>query len=124
MRSSRPQAYFRCPHCGRGIRAVAARPKPRTGVEWSEVDWSLPTSRIARVYAVTMGYASDMRQKFAPDTIGKIRLIPRVDWSRVDWSLPTQKIAELMGVTISAVSQARRRYSPRTLKRRYSHRRK
>lgn len=79
-------------------------------IDWSRVDWSLPTSDIARQLGVRCPTVSKARRRLAPQTVHQTP-----DWATVDWSMPTATIAAVMRTSRSAAVEARRTYAPQTL---------
>ena len=86
--------------------------------DWSSVDWSLSTLKIAEQAGLSASSVSRARRRLAPETL---RVIPaasraKIDWSQIDWTLGTIEIACMTGKQLSAVSEARRRFAPETMR--------
>lgn len=66
--SDRRQHYFRCPACQARLR-VAPIKHPQAATDWSDVDWDLPTKRIAMKLGVREETVSKRRAALAPHTL-------------------------------------------------------
>lgn len=87
-------------------------PKP---IDWSSVDWSLPSRQIADILDVMTSVVTAARRRLAPHTLRSTKS-RSIDWSAVDWRRPTSEIAASLGVEVAAVSLARGRLAPETLR--------
>ena len=89
------------------VKAYLARKKQgevQQPIDWTDVDWSLPTKEIAAQKGVCYDTARIQRRKhIGPSYI-------RSDWSDVDWSRPLAEIAAEKGVKYTTAYMARRRF--------------
>jgi len=71
--------------------------------DWSKVDWTQNTTRLAKKLGVSASQVSIARRKFAPETLSKSGTEPHIDWSKVDWSMKQADIARAHGISRQAV---------------------
>lgn len=81
-------------------------------IDYKLVDWTKPTSQLAKELNCHKSAIAFARRKYAPDTVRPKRVI---DWSKVDWSRSTTEIAKELGVSPTNLSQVRKKLAPETL---------
>lgn len=90
----------------RSARPVAPRPPMPPRTDWAKADWRQSNTALASAYGVSREWASRMRAKHAPETLGR-RGRKYVDWAAVDWSRSNGELATSLGVNRDVVSRRR-----------------
>lgn len=97
-------------------RSFVGKTPKRTFHDWGNVDWSKPSSVIAREFGTDPSHVSKARMKHAPETVNQTRTAHKgIDWSTVDWSRSSADIARRLGVEHSTVVIQRQRYAHETV---------
>lgn len=112
---SKSIGHITCPHCGKRIAMRVGRALEK-GRDWESVDWSRPTTEIARKMRSSVSTVSQMRNRYAPETMERRKPTATVDWAAVDWRRPTADLAASLRMADSYVSTMRRRYAPETVR--------
>lgn len=93
----------------------------RKDIDWSSVDWSRGTYRLAEELGVHPSKVSRARGRYAPETKHRWTAPRRragrvgVNWSAVDWALKSGQLAKALGRKRNYVSTMRKKYAPHTL---------
>lgn len=72
-------------------------------------DWSKTNKQIAEERGCSNSYASQMRRKYAPETLSR-NLQTQIAWSEIDWTKSNKQIAKEYGVSKSTAQRRRRQY--------------
>lgn len=100
-------------------RATSTATRKGRSIDWTKVDWTLPSGKIATYLGVGSGSVSRARQIYAPETVGRIypkRRFTKRDWELLEWTKSTIDLALETGFSKITIHQNRHKFAPHTLK--------